>query len=542
MNPTFKEVSSPYGKKLSIHFENYPGKEVVEAIKKLPWPTTHRVFNSFTQSWEIDLNDQSVRLFEEATGLQVPDDFKKKAFLVIPEGHTWFFAEGIDNTANEVLYRELSYRVEGAEFSEKYRRGEWDGHEHLYSKKWKGAPMGLVEKAEEILIDLGYKVEIIDKNLPKEKKVPYKWNFPYPLRKYQIDIIHHAYRKQRGIIALPTGAGKTIVGLRIIHDTQAKTIIVVHTKELLEQWKKKIKSVLGVEPGQIGDGKWEEKYITVAMLQSLAAGAARNHKASHYDLLIVDETHRIPADTWYQVAQDINAYWRFGLTATPWRNDGKDLKIEATVGRLVADVSLEPLVEAGFLAEPEFWILRHDSYAYGKDYNSVTEKYIIHNQERNTTIASAAVDLVRKGHKVLVDVKRVKHGRILRDLIREMGIEVEFLCGEDPSSYRQEVLKRFSNGLNCLVSTLVKEGVDIPSMTAVILAGGGKSSVMVIQTIGRALRPLDGKKAMIIDIEDRGTFVQDHYKARQEILKKYYGKFYEPGKVYIVGKHSVQKR
>jgi len=541
MNPTFEVVSSPYGRKLSINFGGYPGKEVIKAIKALPWQNTHRAYNAKSQCWEIDLSEESIHMFEETTGIPIPSKFKKhtskEAFLVIPENHTWFFAEGIDEAANSVLYTTFSYPVEGAEFSPRYKRGEWDGYDHLYSKKWKGGPIGLVKKAENTLTNLGYKVEIINKNHPLGPKIHYKWNFPFRLREYQEDAILAAMNKGSGIIALPTGSGKTLIGLKLIYLLDSKALVVVHTKELLEQWKERIRSVLGVEPGQIGDGKWIEKDITVAMLQTLSKNG-RN--LGHYNLLIVDETHRIPADTWYRVALNINAYWRFGLTATPWRNDGKDLKIEASVGGFISDIKLEPLIEAGFLAEPEFQVITHSTTAGGYDFNQVINNYIVNNDPRNKAIVDKAVELVSQGHKVLVDVKRVKHGEILTSMIRERGIYAEFLCGEDKSSHRQEVLASFRNGLNCLVSTLVKEGVDIPSMSAIILAGGGKSSVMLIQTIGRALRPLDGRKAVIVDIEDRGKFVWEHFYSRQETLKEYYGKFYEENKHYKVGPLSVQ--
>lgn len=95
------------------------------------------------------------------------------------------------------------------------------------------------------------------------------------------------------------------------------------------------------------------------------------------------------------------------------------------------------------------------------------------------------------------------------------------------SPNRWEILEKYKKGeIPVLVSTLLKEGVDIPEISAIILAGGGKSDVMTIQTIGRALRPKPGGEAVIVDVRDTDPLLFTHFIERQKALKQYYGKYY----------------
>lgn len=94
-------------------------------------------------------------------------------------------------------------------------------------------------------------------------------------------------------------------------------------------------------------------------------------------------------------------------------------------------------------------------------------------------------------------------------------------------AHRGEALSTFERDGFVLVSTLIKEGVDLPVMNAIVLAGGGKSGIRVIQTIGRALRPKPGtNEALIIDIRDKGGYLTKHFERRQEVIRDCYGVLY----------------
>ncbi|HIP74607.1 MAG TPA: DEAD/DEAH box helicase, partial [Thermococcus paralvinellae] len=278
------------------------------------------------------------------------------------------------------------------------------------------------------------------------------------------------------------------------------------------------------------DNKWSEKPITVAMIQTLLSRGADKLKLP-YAIVIFDECHRTSAaEKFYQLGMSLPQVYRFGLSATPWRRiRGEEMKIEGAIGPIIYEVKADELIEEGFLAKPKFEIIRYKSGpALAEGYKELYEEMIMENEERNKAIVEKAIELAKDGHRVLVDVRRIDHGEILVKMLKERGINAEFLSSQSPD--RWEIFEKFKNGeIQVLVSTLLKEGVDIPEISAIILAGGGKSNIMTIQTIGRALRPKDGKEAVIVDVQDDDPLLFTHFLEREKALKHYYGKFYDSG-------------
>lgn len=195
------------------------------------------------------------------------------------------------------------------------------------------------------------------------------------------------------------------------------------------------------------------------------------------------------------------------------------------------------------MAKPKFEIITYESKmpSFSERYKELYEDMIMNNDERNRAIVKKAIELARKGHRVLIDVRRIEHGKILKEMLEKEGIKAEFLSSQSPN--RWEILEAFKSGeIPVLISTLLKEGVDIPEISAIILAGGGKSDIMTIQTIGRALRPKKGMKALIVDIEDDDPLLYTHFIERQKALKQYYGKYYDKGMESIFEEKVPKKR
>jgi len=263
------------------------------------------------------------------------------------------------------------------------------------------------------------------------------------------------------------------------------------------------------------------------MIQTLLSRGVEGLK-NDYAVVIFDECHRTSAaEKFYQLGISLPQVYRFGLSATPWRRvRGEEIKIEAVVGPIIYEVKAEDLIREGFLAKPRFEVITYESSmpSFSERYKELYEDVIMNNDERNRAIVAKAKELVRKGHRVLIDVKRIEHGKILKEMLGD--VKAEFLSSK--SQNRWEVLKAFKNGeIPVLISTLLKEGVDIPEISAIILAGGGKSDVMTIQTIGRALRPKKGMRAVIVDVVDDDPLLYTHFIERQKALKQYYGKYYD---------------
>ncbi|ASJ02736.1 DNA repair protein Rad25 [Thermococcus profundus] len=454
----------------------------------------------------------------------------------IPDRSTRVYVEKAEPKVYFKIYDLLTYKKD---------YGKWEKPESLYDPYTNSFPVGLIPRVKKFLNSKGYRVRIKDERRVMGEELDSLWNPNYKLRRYQERAVKKALREKMGVLALPVGSGKTIVGLGIINRLNLSALIVVHTKELLYQWADKVNEVLGIEAGIIGDNKWKEGPVTVAMIQTLLSRGADKLQGK-YGVVIFDECHRTSAaEKFYKLGLSLPQVYRFGLSATPWRRvRGEEIKIEAVVGPIIYEARAEDLIKEKFLSRPRFEIIHYESEmpSFSERYKELYEDVVMNNEPRNRAIVEKAAELARKGHRVLIDVRRLEHGKILKEMLEKKGIRAEFLSSQSPN--RWEILEEFKEGkIPVLISTLLKEGVDIPEISAIILAGGGKSDIMTIQTIGRALRPKKGMKAVIVDVEDDDPLLFTHFIERQKALKQYYGKYYdsEAEKVYREISQSPRK-
>lgn len=160
----------------------------------------------------------------------------------------------------------------------------------------------------------------------RKKKAPVSFNFQTELRNYQVPAIEATTKKDMGVIVAPPGSGKTIIGLKIISGKQQPALIVVHRKQLMDQWMERIEAFLGIpkqEIGKIGQGKSKiGTHVTVATIQSLAKALTKTESAEIKDAfgtILIDECHHIPAESYRNTIQQFNSHYLYGLTATPFK-------------------------------------------------------------------------------------------------------------------------------------------------------------------------------------------------------------------------------
>jgi superfamily II DNA or RNA helicase len=241
-------------------------------------------------------------------------------------------------------------------------------------------------------------------------------------------------------------------------------------------------------------------------------------------LLVMDEVHTIPSKTAYSVCMKIKADYRLGLSATPTRSDGAEMKIFACCGTIAASISVEQLVEGGYLAAPVFRMenLSPVRLKYNESWHNVYKQGIVLNFERNERISQIAEEYLLKGRQVYIHVNQIDHGKCLTGMIEG----AVFVCGSTKKSERADIIDRFKSGdIRCLVSTLLKEGVSIDGITCLIFACGGKSEVNLIQVVGRSLRvdPVFGD-AIIVDFIERGhRILENHVQERINAYRETYG-------------------
>jgi superfamily II DNA or RNA helicase len=330
------------------------------------------------------------------------------------------------------------------------------------------------------------------------------------LRPYQSDVVAQAHEAGAGVIVAPTGAGKTVIGCALIarHDTPA--LILVHTRDLADQWVERVRDFLGVDAQIVGYGRKltdEPARVTIASLQTLARWDwwELHQWGARFGVVIQDEAHHAPARTYLGVLSGLRGRHRYGLTATPDREDGLTPWMRWTLGPTVAEVDPLQLETARAVLRPKI----RQWHAPPVDVEGMEAheraRALAENAGRNGGIAMEVRLLVGRGHVVLVLVKLVEHARKLADMLTASGLWAQALVGEMPAKERAAVLDDLRAGCLDVVcaTSLADEGLDAPRLSAVVLASPTKNAGRTLQRIGRALRPCENAPdPVVVDVVD----------------------------------------
>lgn len=353
----------------------------------------------------------------------------------------------------------------------------------------------------------------------------------YPYQKNAVSAIFH---KKNGVVVAPCGSGKTQIGLSAACASGLKTLWVTHTADLLNQSLSRLRASFGVSDAEIGKitaGKVEiGSRFTFATVQTLHRCDLASMR-DEWDMIIVDEAHRcIGGPTlpmmFYRVLSGLNARYKIGLTATPFRPNKMELMMFAVLGDIIHAVDQSDVVEQtvpsrakiiSTVFRPDYdRICNPDSTInYAQLINAVSE-----DADRNRLIASEIEQCVRDGLSVLVLSDRVNHLSVLGNLL---DCPHEIIAGSVKKN-RSDLLRRFDE--NCypvLLATypLAKEGLDIRRLGAVVLATPIKDRATVIQSIGRVSRSFPGKvEGLIIDFSDPFSLLEKMCCIRKNIYKK----------------------
>jgi ATP-dependent helicase IRC3 len=343
-----------------------------------------------------------------------------------------------------------------------------------------------------------FTISTIDKRSTTGITVPLPWvNKPHDLRDYQQEAADLMDSNYRGIINFATGLGKTLLATHSIKRHRTKTLVVCPTDSVAKQFYKELVSAFGeVKVGFFGDGKKKIKDITVG----IAASVYKNvdlFKKENLGLIIIDEAHHIPASTFYNIATELGDVGKiFGLTATDYRSDGKDIMISAGCGDVLISKDIKWGVANGWLAEPIFII--REVKTGGKDFrDDKLKNYIEH--VRNSSIMKDQIlndikAFISKGKSVLCLVDEVAHGEELSKLLG-----IPFATGKDSKS--QEYVDQLNAGkIPGLIGTdgKVGEGTDTKNVDVLVMANFVASKGPVIQGVGRGLRKQGQKTHCII--------------------------------------------
>lgn len=434
------------------------------------------------------------------------------------------FIDGdLPELVEEALENELSYEHPGAEWTDAWKRGDWDGKISLLftsTNDNRYFPVGLLPQAKRVfdVHSVPYRVKGLVR--PGRGDLDVEWDTDKTLYPYQQDAVDDCLNAGSGLVVLPTGGGKTFIGIRLIYEYRQPTMVVCHLKEVADQWVGEIESILGVDVAKCYGGDRENGDVMVALYQSIyddETKRVRDDVRLDHQLLLSDEAHRVAADTFSKVTYNHNAQYRFGFTATPDREDNATLRILGGTGQTIADLSAASLIDRGYLAEPS-WKFYEPEHVGGRYQNWQAEykQEIVENSRRNNLIAQVVGELERP---TLVTVERINHGERLTSMIEG----AKFVHGD--AKDRDKNIEAFRNGgLDVMIATrgIVGEGFDVPDIASFVVAGGLKSRTSTIQQVGRAIRPGETGEATIVDFLDTGPHVGRHSEERIRAYREYY--------------------
>ena len=373
---------------------------------------------------------------------------------------------------------------------------------------------------------------------------------PRPMREAWSDVDLRPYQEaalsaweltqRRGVVALPTGSGKTRLALAAMQRTQLSALCLVPTRVLLDQWVREIGTVYRGTTGCYGDGVRRLAPVTVATFE----GAYRHmgEIGDRFDLLIVDEVHHFGGGLRDEALEMAIAHARLGLTATPPRDAGAAACLGDLVGPTVFELAVADLA-GGFLASFDAMTLYLDLAPEERSaYTNLSALFNgVYAEFRRTAPGASWADFSRHsagtpaGRRALAAWRQMRRllsfthakRRAVRSLLeRHRDSKVLVFTADNDTAYaiarehlvmpltcdidrreRDDVLERFRRGdLRALVSARVlNEGLDVPDADIAVIVGGALGEREHVQRVGRLLRPGEGKRATAYELVTRNT-------------------------------------
>lgn len=350
-------------------------------------------------------------------------------------------------------------------------------------------PRGFIGKLIRFCRESGIDYEFVDGRIIHNS---ISFSFNASLRKHQQHVVDVVSKKDFGVIVLPPGSGKTVIGLKIVADKKRPALIIVHRKQLLDQWAERIEAFLSIpqkEIGIIGSGKTKiGKQITIATIQSLPKQI--NEIQTQFGIIIVDECHHVPAETFRNTIEKIQTFYLYGLTATPFRkyNDGR--MIFTHLGEIIANIQpneIENFKKAKIVIRNTLLDVPFNSKT---DSFEILSKILIHDSNRNNLILDDVTHELNLGKKAVIITERKDHIDTLYFFLKQC-YEVVALSGEDSENSRKTKWKILKDGnFQVLITTgqYFGEGSDLSHINCLFLAYPFSFQGKLIQYIGRVQR------------------------------------------------------
>jgi len=339
---------------------------------------------------------------------------------------------------------------------------------------------------------------------------------------------------RQGTVILPTGSGKTFLGLQAIADAGVSALVVTPTIDLMNQWHATLTNAFGEQftddVGVLGGGNHELSVLTVTTYDS--AYRYIDEYGNRFGLLVTDETHHLAAETYLQIPEMTIAPYRLGLTATYERADGRETLLEDRMDPVVYEENVDDLA-GEFLSEYETIQMSVDLIAaerteYDEEYQIYRDYVDSHDfdlwkeqgyaeflkrtsydpQGRRALIAKQRAERIARTATKKLDtldnlLKRHHDDRVIvftanNDFAYDIsrGFILPCITHQTDTDERTEILERFRSGKYSMLVTsqVLDEGIDVPAVNVGIILSGSASKRQYAQRLGRILRPTDDRQ------------------------------------------------
>jgi superfamily II DNA or RNA helicase len=341
------------------------------------------------------------------------------------------------------------------------------------------------------------------------------------------------FSQTNGVFVASTGFGKTVTGLALVAKRKVNTLILVHNRQLAEQWLERIKVFLAnVEVGSLLGGKDKLTYeVDVATYQSLVSRNGIDIKPAieKYGQILIDECHHLPASNYECLIKSVHAKYIHGFTATPKRQDGLEKLMHFQIGSVVYKAAATTssfeqhvkVVKTNTCFPPK-WLIPET-----KPHISQLYKHLVCDQARNEMIVNSIKQSVNNDRSVMVLTERKEHIELLAKMMTDKGIKVVELHGGISTKQRQERIALLSNkaeGDEALVilatGKYVGEGFDLPHLDTLFIILPIAWKGILAQYAGRIQREWSSKTVIqVYDFIDDFPTLQRMWKKREKGYK-----------------------
>jgi superfamily II DNA or RNA helicase len=361
-------------------------------------------------------------------------------------------------------------------------------------------------------------------------------------RPFQVEALEALKRaKGRGVVVLPTGAGKSHLAIMAIDKWRRSTLVVAPTLDLVRQWYDLLKTNFGVDIGVVGGGEYSLQPLTVTTYDS--AYLHMENFGNRFGFVVFDECHHLPAEAYSLAAQQCLAPYRLGLTATLERADGREAAITNLIGPVTyrkeivelsgeylsdydtecvtlklspgerAEYEAERAIYTGFLrsqgirmSNPQGWMEFVQRSARGAAGRRAMQAY---RRQRELALAAPAkldyLELLLQVHRSDLSLIFTQDNATAYEISRRFLVPA--ITHQTKVSERSEILQRFSKGEYGAVVTskVLNEGVDVPEANVAVIISGSGSVREHVQRLGRILRRREGKRARLYELVSANT-------------------------------------